>query len=147
MLPSLRRPGISTGDWRNVNFGSTFAKIIKRAGLVAWPRAWHNLRSSRQTELTEIFPSHVVSGWLGNSERVPEKHYLQVLDSHFEKATSADCMRPCMQNRDETAGNAPHSKQAETKKAPEIQRLTASYAGMQNRKMGDTGFEPVTSTV
>ena len=86
MLPSMRKPGAATGDWRSVNFATMFGKIIKRAGLVAWPRAWHNLRSSCQTELTEKFPSHVVSAWLGNSERIIEKHYLQVLDSHFAKA-------------------------------------------------------------
>ena len=83
VLPSLRKPGAATGDWRSVNLGTMFGKIIKRAGLVAWSRAWHNLRSSCQTELTETLPSHVVTAWLGNSERIAEKHYLQVLDSHF----------------------------------------------------------------
>jgi len=34
-----------------------------------------NLRSSPQTELAEIFPSHVVCAWLGNSEDVAKKHY------------------------------------------------------------------------
>ena len=124
-----------------------FGKIIKRAGLVAWPRAWQNLRSSRQTELTETFPSHVVTAWLGNSERIAEKHYLQVLDSHFDKAVSADCMRPCMQNGDGTVGKAPHTERAGNKKAPDLQGLTASCSGSSIRRLGDTGFEPVTSTV
>ena len=124
-----------------------FGKIIKRAGLVAWPRAWHNLRSSRQTELTETFPSHVVTAWLGNSERIAEKHYLQVLDSHFDKAVSADCMHPCMQNGDETTGKAQHTERAGNKKAPDLQGLTATYVSSSIRQMGDTGFEPVTSTV
>jgi integrase len=147
VLPSLRRPGIATGDWRNVNFGTMFIKIIKRAGLTPWPRVWHNLRSSRQTELTELFPSHVVTAWLGNSERVAEKHYLQVLDSHFEKATSADCMHSCMQNGVERAGIGLHTPQAGNEKAPENQGLTASYVSIPNSKMGDEGFEPPTSTV
>ena len=38
VLQSLRKPGAATGDWRSVNFGTMFGKIIKRAGLVAWPR-------------------------------------------------------------------------------------------------------------
>ena len=79
-------PRSLTGEWRSVNLGTMFGKIIKWAGLVAWPRAWHNLPSSRQMELTEKLPSHVVTAWLGNSERIAEKHYLQVLDSHFAKA-------------------------------------------------------------
>ena len=116
VLQSLRKPGAATGDWRSVNLGTMFGKIIKRAGLVAWPRAWHNLRSSCQTELTEMFPSHVVTAWLGNSERIAEKHYLQVLDTHFDKAVSADCMRPCMQNGDGTVGKAQHTERAGNKK-------------------------------
>ena len=147
VLPSLRKSGATSGDWRNVNLGSQFTKIIKRASLVPWPRVWHNLRSSCQTELTETFPSHVVTAWLGNSERIAEKHYLQVLDSHFDKAVSADCMHPCMQNGDETTGKAQHTERADNKKAPDLQGLTATYVSSSIRQMGDTGFEPVTSTV
>ena len=88
VLQSPRRPGASTDDWRSVNLGTQFGKILKRVGLVAWPRAWLNLRSSRQTELTEKFPSHLVTAWLSYSERIAEKHYLQVLDSHFERASA-----------------------------------------------------------
>ena len=33
VLPSLRKPGAATGDWRSVNLGTMFGKIIKRAGL------------------------------------------------------------------------------------------------------------------
>jgi integrase len=86
VLDGQRRAGAIAKDWQGVNLRTRFLKIIKRAGVTPWPRLWHNLRSSRQTELTETFPSHVVSAWLGNSERIAEKHYLQVLDSHFAKA-------------------------------------------------------------
>lgn len=44
------------------------------------------MRASRQTELEETVPTHVVCRWLGNSPKVAQKHYLQVTDSHFEKA-------------------------------------------------------------
>ena len=46
------------------------------------------LRSSRQTELAERFPSHVVCGWLGNSEDIARKHYYQTTDEHFARAQS-----------------------------------------------------------
>ena len=61
-------------------------KIIKRAGLDVWPKLFQNLRSTRQTELEEHFPSHVVCAWLGNSVQVARKHYLQVTDDHFAAA-------------------------------------------------------------
>ncbi len=60
--------------------------IIRRAGLDVWPKLFQNLRSTRQTELEERFPSHVVCAWLGNSENVARKHYLQVTEDHFARA-------------------------------------------------------------
>lgn len=69
-----------------VNLRSQLMKIVRRAGLKAWPRLWHNLRASRETELAETFPAHVVCEWIGNSQRVAAKHYLQVTDEHFRRA-------------------------------------------------------------
>jgi hypothetical protein len=45
------------------------------------------MRATRQTELEDKFPSHVVCAWLGNSKPIAMKHYLQVTDAHFQKAT------------------------------------------------------------
>lgn len=64
-------------------------RIIKRAGLQPWCRTFQNLRSSRETELTERFPLHVVTQWIGNSKAVAMKHYLQVTDDHFQQAIQA----------------------------------------------------------
>ena len=47
---------------------------------------FQNLRSTRETELMEIYPSHVVVSWIGHSEKVARLHYLQTTDAHFEKA-------------------------------------------------------------
>src|SRR5436190_4729540 len=49
------------------NLRTSFLKIIRRAGLKPWPRLFHNMRASRQTELSQSFPIHVVCEWLGNS--------------------------------------------------------------------------------
>lgn len=63
--------------------------LIRKAGLTPWPRIYHNLRASRQTELAATFPSHVVCAWLGNSESIATAHYLQVTDADFERASAA----------------------------------------------------------
>ena len=147
VLPSLRKPGAVTGDWRSVNLGTMFGKIIKRAGLVAWPRAWHNLRSSRQTELTETFPSHVVTAWLGNSERIAEKHYLQVLDSHFERASTPSSAAPALRNTSETLSTASQPCSAANAKPLVLSGKPTKQGVCVTGLMGDTGFEPVTSTV
>jgi len=83
----MRKSATGPNGWRNCNLRQTFERIVLRAGLAQWPRLFHNLRSSRQTELAETFPAHVVCAWLGNSEAIANAHYLQVTDSHFERAT------------------------------------------------------------
>ena len=75
----------------SVNLFRQFLAIVKRANLTPWPKVWHNMRASRQTELEDIFPSHVVCSWLGNSIQVAHKHYLQTTDAHFAKATAGEC--------------------------------------------------------
>ena len=42
----------------NVNLRTQFLRIISRAGLEPWPKLFHNLRATRETELAETFPIH-----------------------------------------------------------------------------------------
>lgn len=73
-----------------LNLGTQLKRIIRRAGFEPWPRVWHNLRASRQTELTERFPLHVVCAWLGNTTTVATQSYLSVRDSDYERALQTD---------------------------------------------------------
>lgn len=68
------------------NFRTRFTRIVIKAGLKPWPKLFHNLRASRQTELEGFFPSYVVCAWMGNSQQVARKHYLTVTDEHFSRA-------------------------------------------------------------
>ncbi len=77
------------GGWANANLRTQLHKIIQRAGLTPWPKAFQNLRFTRETELAETFPIHVVTKWLGNSPKIAIKHYLQVTEDHFAKALEA----------------------------------------------------------
>lgn len=88
---SVRR---CNGNWEQVNLRTRFTKIIQRAGLTPWPRLWQNLRSSRETELAHEHPLHVVTAWLGNSEAIATKHYLQVTDADFDRASTAATIAP-----------------------------------------------------
>jgi integrase len=73
-----------------MNLRTQFLRILKRAGIEPWPKLFQNLRSTRQTELAEKFPAHVVCAWMGNSMEVAEGHYLQVLDQHIQKAAAPE---------------------------------------------------------
>jgi len=68
------------------NLRTQLERICVKAGVEPWLKLFHNMRSTRQTELSETYPEHVVCAWLGNSSRVARKHYLQLTDAHFEKA-------------------------------------------------------------
>ena len=81
-----QRP-IARQGWLNCNLRTTFSRLVKRAGLEAWPRLFHNLRASRETELLEEFPVHVVAQWLGHDAKVCLKHYAQTTEDHFDRAS------------------------------------------------------------
>ena len=110
LLPYLRdafdlaEPGVDPVVTRyrdpGQNLRTTFLKIIKRAGLTPWPKLFHNLRATRETELAETWPEHVVTKWIGHTTAVARKHYLQVTEDHFAKAAQ----NPAQQAQ-ETAGN------------------------------------------
>lgn len=70
----------------NLNLRTQLKRILRKAGLEPWPKLFQNLRSSRETELAERFPLHVVTAWLGNSVTVAQKHYLQVTEAHIAEA-------------------------------------------------------------
>jgi len=82
-----RKAANTPSGWRNCNLRTQFERIVKRAGLKPWPRLFHAMRASRETELAADYPIHVVTAWLGNTPRIALKHYLQVTDADFERAT------------------------------------------------------------
>ena len=61
-----------------------------RPGWSRGPSRFQNCRSTRETELAERFPMHVVCAWIGNTQAVAAKHYLQVRDEDFERAAKRD---------------------------------------------------------
>lgn len=95
----------------NNNLRTQLQRIIRRASLKPWPKLFHNLRASRETELAAEFPIHVVCTWIGNTERIAAKHYLQVTEDYFQRA----------------AGGAAQSGAVETEKA--VQNAVQSAMG------------------
>ena len=55
-----------------------------------WPKAWQNLRSTRETELVELHGIKSAVECIGNSEAVARKHYLQTTESDFLRAIRTD---------------------------------------------------------
>jgi hypothetical protein len=72
----------------NTNLRTQLLRIIRRAGLSPWPKLFHNLRATRETELAAQYPMHVVCSWIGNSAGIAAKHYLQVTDADFARGAA-----------------------------------------------------------
>jgi hypothetical protein len=83
---AYRKAAMRTGGWANSNLRTQFLKLLRRAGVAPWPRLFHSMRATRQTELERSFPLHVVCSWLGNPESIARKSYLLLTESDFEKA-------------------------------------------------------------
>ena len=81
-----REAADSAEGWKTCNLRTTFEKLIYRVGLEPWPRLFHNLRASCETDLMQNHPIHVVTAWIGNTPKIALGHYLQTLDGDFEKA-------------------------------------------------------------
>jgi hypothetical protein len=70
--------------------GSWIKKLADWAGVVLWEKPFQNMRATCATELRDIYPGHVCEAWLGHTEKVADKHYRQVTESHFEKAAGIE---------------------------------------------------------
>jgi len=123
---------------KNSNLRTQLLRIIKKAGIDPWPKLFQNLRSTRETELAESFPLHVVCAWIGNTQAVAAKHYLQVTDDHFEKAAQKAAQHTPAQPR-----IAPHCAPPEIEKPGK--HCYNSVSGLP--QVGDEGLEPPTSSV
>ncbi|MGA2797133.1 MAG: site-specific integrase [Thermoguttaceae bacterium] len=54
----------------NANLRTQFERIVRKADLKPWPKPFQNCRSTRETELAETYPIHVVCSWIGNTAAV-----------------------------------------------------------------------------
>jgi hypothetical protein len=123
-----------------------------QAGLKVWPRLFQNLRSTRETELTDTFPLHVVTAWIGNSQLVARKHYLQVTDEHFARAAQNPAqVRGKARNPTQHQAACASTGQSENRtEGPEnAESLISVGAGGLSEKdgVGDEGIEPSTAAL
>ena len=143
-----RKAAMGPNGWLNVNLRTTFKKIVKRAGLKPWPRLFHAMRASRETELCQQHSLHTVVAWLGNTPKIALKHYLMVTDADFEKAIRPTggrmALHNCMQQPAEPAGKHLQANRAGMKKPREMPGFAASYNALLGAEVAAVGLEPTT---
>jgi len=141
------------GWWANVNLRQRLMRLITRIGEQPWPRLWHALRASAETDLVARFPIHVVTAWLGNTPRIALKHYLRVTADDNARAaeepwkSGAKSGAPVAQN---PAQQVPAAKSTESLIEPEslvgcgFMRQDAKRKPLLHKDLATpTGFEPV----
>ncbi len=133
----------------NKNPGVHLRRIVRKAGLAPWQKLWHNLRSTRQTELMQVHPAHVVAHWLGNTVAVAAKHYAQVTDEHYASAVKrcSALQNPMQQVTAESCNtlNAESQNRSHDPQNKVVQAGAVQCRNQTTRQMGPTGLEPVTS--
>ncbi len=154
----LAEPGaefvITTYRQKNANLRTTFEKIIRRAGVKPWPKLWHNLRASRQTELCRRHPEHVVCDWMGNSRSVAREHYLQVTDADIQRALDKPCnggqvedggaAQNAAQQPAEMARSNPQMPTGQSGKVPDLRAFADTCSDLHENQMRPAGVEPAT---
>jgi hypothetical protein len=126
----------------SVNLRTQLQRIIAKAGLKAWPKLFQNLRSTRETELAERWPEHVVCAWIGNSKKVAREHYLQVTDEHFERAAMLPKrMREAAQNPTQQMSELSR-EDSQTVFEPAFCDIKQGPARLCEAPVGRVGFEP-----
>jgi len=132
-----------------VNLRTQLLRIIAKAGLQPWPKLWQNLRSTRETELAERYPLHVVCAWIGNSRAVAQQHYLQVTDEHFEQASMIVTAYPFRSHPIKKATqNATQQPDELARQVSQLPEETAFYGQKRDIAepneilVGAVGFEP-----
>jgi integrase len=135
----------------NANLRTTFMKIIRRAGEKPWPRLFHNLRASRETELAAEYPIHVVCAWLGNTPAIAARHYLTVREEDYERAVSggAKSGAPAAQKAAQQGAAGKSTVPLDTTKTQENSGLMPIGAtpceAAQCTKVPPRGLEPLSS--
>lgn len=138
------------------NLNPQLRRIIKRAGLTPWPRTFHNLRASRESELLREYDLPTVCKWMGHSPAVAARHYATSidLDADFRRAAGLDAddkaQQKAQQNAQEQgvdkATQEPTSEGVENEKALETKGFDGSLPVVANcvgnDSMGAVGFEP-----
>ena len=124
----------------DTNLRTQLQRIVSKAGVKPWPKLWHNLRASCETDLARIHPIKAVCDWIGNSVTIAQRHYLQTTEADFERASGGNLTQNPTQS-------------APAKGCPELPKILADKekhwkpSVSPSAKMGNEGLEPTTSTV
>lgn len=104
---------VGCGNWR-----TQFERLIRRSGQEPWGSLFQNCRSSREVELSDVFPWFTVCSWIGHSRQVAAEHYMSVPAEHMARAIAGDSR---LTEGEKAARKTAQSVHAEPCKTPQDQ--------------------------
>ena len=129
---------------------SPMLDAIRRAGLTPWPKVFHTLRASCESDWADDFPLHVVTKWSGNSRPVALRHYLRTTDAHYRAAAEGRRPRALQKAVQQPAARGRNDSQGQRRPDAEdalLREFARNSDSLRSSGMGDTGLEPVTSSL
>lgn len=70
----------------NGNLRTQLHRYLTLAGLKPWGKPFQNMRSSFECDLVRAEPMHVVTRWMGHTEKTALKHYLRPIQDDLDNA-------------------------------------------------------------
>jgi len=127
------------------NLRTQLTRIVERAGVVMWPKAFQNLRSSLATDLIEFEALHVVAEWTGHTVETLRKFYLQVTKKHqmqakrrMKKARLEEAEAKA-KHPSEAESSESHRKPAKDRASQDTNPKQSSADTRRNTGAGETG--------
>ena len=90
-----------------------------------WPKLWVNPKSTRETELAETYPIHVVTAWLGNSPQVTDEQY-ETAVRDFGEGDRSERLQNVTQLMHETPGDVSHVENGDNAERLDLPEVSVS---------------------
>ena len=95
-------------SWADSNLREPMLDILKRAKIEPWPKLFHAMRASCETDLVAAnYHLKDVTVWMGHSYKVAEKHYLRQQEEEFNRAIKSGAKKS--DNNESRINNVPQT--------------------------------------
>ena len=98
------------------------------------------MRASCESDLAREFPLAVVAKWLGNTQAVAMRQYIDVTDNDFDRATVGDVFSKAAQHSHARDRSESHCGKAAQEKPPVLRGAASTCVTLQNRGMEAGGI-------
>ena len=121
---------------RHTNLGKVGGDIVERSKVARWKNFWNSLRASTETDLMDEFGLRRACMWSGNSAKTTMENYALIRKEHYDDRGARKSYAKSYATPD---GNQRNQAEGQTKKP--------ANSIVHGVLVGDTGLEPVTSTL